>query len=91
MTRGLGSPTVYRDHGFRFVMYYNEQEYEPPHVHVFRGRGPQASSAKFWLRPVALNSNDGLSPADLRRAHEAIEVNLDFLLEQWNDIKTGKR
>jgi hypothetical protein len=56
-------PTLLRNHGLRYFFWSNEGN-EPPHVHVSR----DDNEAKFWLDPVRLDRNYGLSPADVRRA-----------------------
>jgi hypothetical protein len=50
------SPTVFRDHGFRFHFFSREET--RMHVHVSCGNG----EAKFWLEPdIELARNAGLS------------------------------
>lgn len=69
----LDSPTLYRERGFRFVVWSNDFN-EPPHVHAIRGTGKGAPSAKFWLNPVRLCINYSLGHADLRRAQQIVTV-----------------
>jgi Domain of unknown function (DUF4160) len=56
-------PNLLHDHGLRYFFWSNEGS-EPPHVHVER----DDDAAKFWLEPVRLAKNWGLSPRDLQRA-----------------------
>jgi hypothetical protein len=54
---------------------------EPPHVHVQRER----ATAKFWLDPVALAGNHGLSPRDLTAARRVILEQRPRILEAWRE------
>src|SRR4030095_12817742 len=56
------SPTIFRERGFRFSFFSNE---EPRmHVHVFHADG----TAKFWLEPdLELAENDGLKPQQIKK------------------------
>jgi hypothetical protein len=50
------SPTVFREHGYRF--YFFSREETRKHVHVYHSNG----EAKFWLEPtIELAQNYGLS------------------------------
>ena len=61
-------------------MYFHSHEpNEPPHVHVDR----DDQSAKFWLNPVALASNFGFSPVELRKVQHLLKENEEMLLEKW--------
>jgi len=53
-------PTIQRRNGFRFYFFSNEGT-EPRHVHVDRG----GSTAKVWLRPVAVARSIGFNVAEL--------------------------
>jgi hypothetical protein len=52
-------PTVLRIGSFCFH-FYSDEGNEPPHIHVRCSNG----EAKFWLVPVALARNRGVSPHD---------------------------
>ncbi|HOS40617.1 MAG TPA: DUF4160 domain-containing protein, partial [Spirochaetota bacterium] len=54
-------PTVLRIGPFRFHFYSNEGG-EAPHIHVESSEG----ECKFWLDPVRLARNKGLSPHVVR-------------------------
>lgn len=73
-------PTVFTIDGFRFFFYSNEGT-EPMHIHVEKG----GASAKWWLAPVAMDSNDGFKPAQVRAVRSIIVENLERLVEAWND------
>ena len=44
-----------------------------------------ASKAKFWLEPIALQSSTGFSRADLNAIYRLIEQNHPLLLQHWHD------
>lgn len=72
-------PTVLRIGPYRFYFYSHDLIHEPPHVHVDRGD----LSAKFWLNPVALASNLGFSPRELRKIEKITSEHQTELLERW--------
>lgn len=55
-------PTVLRSGPYRFFFYAGDGG-EPPHVHVER----DTSKAKYWLEPVALQSNIGFNRSELMK------------------------
>ena len=73
-------PTVLRSGPYR-VYFHSHEPNEPPHVHVDR----DDSSAKFWLRPVALARNLGFRPAELQRIARLIAQHEASLMEAWNE------
>jgi hypothetical protein len=73
-------PTVLREGPYR-VYFYSHEPGEPPHVHVDR----QDASAKFWLDAVALSSNVGFPPRELRVIEEIVSRNRKRLLRAWHD------
>lgn len=74
-------PTVLRIGPFRFH-FYSEERVEPAHIHVACGDG----ECKFWLEPVVLASNRGLSPLVVRRIEKLVFENLYFLKEKYNEF-----
>ena len=73
-------PTIYRWKGFRFHFYSNEG-HEPPHVHIRRGE----DSCKFWLDPVSLAYNDGMSPRDLTRLEQVVVEHAGEFIEKRHE------
>jgi hypothetical protein len=73
-------PTVLRKDGFEFY-FYSEEGNEPPHIHVDKGGG----TAKFWLRPLALEYADGLKATEVKKARRLVEENQELLLDKWNE------
>ena len=74
------SPTIFRELGFRFSFFSNE---EPRmHVHVYHANG----QAKFWLEPdIELAENHGLRSREISTAHKLIEENSDEIRRRWQD------
>jgi hypothetical protein len=78
-------PKVLDEGGFRLFFYADEGD-EPPHVHVMQ----QGDEAKFWIRPVRLARNEGLSARDLNRARKIAELNEALIEEKWNEFRSRK-
>ena len=72
-------PTVLRSGPYRVYFYCHEPN-EPRHVHVDR----DDLSAKFWLKPVALERNLGFKAAELLRRQWLLTQNEDPLVEKWD-------
>ncbi|NQW08709.1 MAG: DUF4160 domain-containing protein [Alphaproteobacteria bacterium] len=60
-------PTVLRNGPFR-VYFYSHEPNEPPRVHVDVGGG----SVKYWLSPVALARNIGLTDREVLAAQHLV-------------------
>ncbi len=73
-------PTVARIGPYR-IYFYSHDRGEPPHVHVDR----DDSTAKFWLRPVALAYNVGFRAKELRDIRRMTAEHAADWLEIWND------
>ena len=79
-------PTVLRVGGYRFH-FYSDEGIEPPHIHVrFEG-----NDCKFWLDPVALAANRGISVHRLNAIERLIHQHRDFLIRNFNDHRDRKR
>ena len=74
-------PTVLRIGGYRFHFYSNEG-IEPPHIHVRHADG----ECKFWLEPIVLAKNRGLSPQQLRQVEQLVYANQQHFLEKFNEF-----
>ena len=74
-------PTVLRSGPYRLYFYSHEPN-EPPHIHVDRGE----ASCKFWLTPVALASNLGFRPKELRTIETIVMANLSSLSKAWREF-----
>lgn len=74
------SPTVFRDHGFRYFFFSREEPRK--HTHILCADG----EAKFWLEPeIELARNHGLSGKQLRQVRETIEERYDELVKAWDE------
>ncbi len=78
-------PTIIIIDGFRFYFFANENN-EPSHIHVQY----HSATAKFWLKPVALASNKGMKPSDLKKAGDLVRANNDLIQEKWNEFFSSK-
>lgn len=76
-------PTVLRLLGFRFH-FYSDEGSEPPHIHVDAGDG----ECKFWLSPVELARNRGMSPPDVRKAERLVYENQLLFLEKYREFRS---
>jgi len=76
-------PTVLRLLGFRFY-FYSDEGTEPPHIHIETGDG----ACKFWLNPVALAKNRGMSAIDIRKVERLVYEHQAFLLEKYDDFQS---
>jgi hypothetical protein len=74
-------PTVLRSGPYRLYFYSHEPN-EPPHIHVDRGE----ASCKFWLTPIALASNLGFRPKELRTIETIVIANLSSLTKTWREF-----
>ncbi len=73
-------PTVLRWRGYRFFFYSNEGS-EPPHIHIEK----DGAEAKFWLEPVALVKQVGLSQRDARILEEKVNAEQAAFKEAWDE------
>ena len=74
-------PTISDIPGPFRLFFYSLDCNEQPHVHARRDR----ASAKFWLDPVSLGANHGLSPRDLALARRTIFEHRDRIMEAWRE------
>ncbi len=73
-------PTVLRIGSFRFH-FYSDEGTEPPHIHV---RCPDRE-CKFWLEPVALARNRGVSPHNLREIERLVFEHRQILMDKYHE------
>ncbi len=79
-------PTILIQDGFRLFFYANEGS-EPAHVHVQY----QAGVVKFWITPVAVADNKGMSAKDLKNAFAIVKQNEQLIKEKWNEFFSAKK
>lgn len=80
------SPTIFSKNGYRFFFYANERN-EPPHVHVQY----HDAVAKFWLNPVSLAKNLGMTSAELSRAFILVAQYEKPIKERWDGFFSHKK
>ena len=73
-------PTVLRIGPFRFHFYSDESD-EPAHIHVRSADG----ECKFWLDPVRLARNRGISGRDLREIERLVFEYRQLLIEKYHE------
>ena len=76
-----GMPTVPDIPGPFRLFFYSFDCREPAHVHARRDR----STCKFWLDPVQLSTNHGLTPRELAAVRRVIILHRDRILEAWRE------
>ena len=82
--RVVMSPTLFREHGYRFFFFSREES--RMHVHVYSGDG----EAKFWLDPqIELARNYRLSRINLKKIEEIIEDHQDEIRSAWENYFRG--
>ena len=72
-------PTVLRLGSYRFFFYAGDWN-EPPHIHIQR----DDDIAKFWLKPVRIQSSGGFNRAEIARLTAQVVEHQNDLLETWN-------
>jgi hypothetical protein len=74
-------PTVLRISSFRFH-FYSDETNEPPHIDIETPDG----ECKFWIEPVRLARNKGVSPQVVRIIERLIFENLDLLRVKYYEF-----
>lgn len=77
-------PTVLRIGVFRFH-FYSDEGNEPPHIHVETPEG----ECKFWLEPIRLARNRGVSPVVIRTIEKLVFEYHDLFLEKFHEFHRG--
>ena len=72
-------PTILFLFGLRFFFY--SDEHLPMHVHVKNGDG----KAKINIETAEVVENNGLKPADLKKAVDAVKQYKDECIKAWNE------
>ncbi|MBZ0320945.1 MAG: DUF4160 domain-containing protein [Anaerolineae bacterium] len=72
-------PTVYREKGYRFVIYTND--HRPPHVHVQK----VGSEARVGIDPIEVLENWGYHQREIKTILEIMARNQDTFLKAWNE------
>ena len=72
-------PTVLFIFGLRF--YFYSEEHLPIHVHVKNGDG----KAKINVATLEVMENNGLKPADLKKATGIVKQYQDDIIQAWKE------
>ena len=75
-------PTVLKIRSYRFHFYSDERN-EPPHIHVATPEG----ECKFWLDPIRLARNKGVTPRTVRNIEKLVFENNNLLMEKYNEFQ----
>lgn len=73
-------PTVFIEGHYAF-RFYSSDSSEPIHIHVIRDK----SEARFWLTPLTLAANIGLSPRELKVVRSIIERRRSEIETRWKE------
>ena len=73
-------PTVLRIRSYRFHFYSDERN-EPPHIHIETPEG----ECKFWLEPIRLARNKGVSPMELRALEKLVYQHQSLFQEKYSE------
>ena len=74
-------PTILKIGSYRFH-FYSDEGNEPPHIHVATPEG----ECKFWLDPIRLARNKGISPRTVRNIEKLVFENHNLLMEKYNEF-----
>jgi len=74
-------PSIRNVSGPYRLFFYSFDCGEPRHVHVQRER----NLCKFWLEPLALFNNGGISARELNQIRSLIHSRMEQILEAWNE------
>ena len=76
-------PTILKIGPYRFH-FYSDEGREPCHIHVASPDG----ECKFWLDPIRLARNKGLSPLTVRRIERLVFANQEYLMEKYDEFRS---
>jgi len=83
-------PTILFFNGWRFFFYSNEGN-EPIHIHVQKAE----MEAKYWILVDSYEIKEAfsynLSPSNKREIKKLIYLNLDYIIEKWNEIHGSRK
>ncbi len=74
-------PKVIDEGEFRFVIYLNENKFEPPHVHIFIGKTSQCR-----LELNGENFMENPPPGEYRNVLKAYRKHADIIRKEWDRI-----
>jgi hypothetical protein len=71
-------PTILRRLGFRFF-FYSDEENEPPHIHVEKGKG----RGKYWTDPVKKDYMKNFNKQEEKKVEDIVEKEQGFFKKKW--------
>ena len=74
-------PTILRLLGLRFH-FYSDEGAEPPHIHVAK----DDCEVKFWLEPVVLARNRGMTAKNIRVVERMVMEHHAFLKKRYYEF-----
>lgn len=77
-------PTILNINGFRFIIW--PADHEPPHVHVFKGKGEAKISIGNDDQAPRLITIDGMTKQEVRQVWEITAEHQEALLGAWRRI-----
>jgi uncharacterized protein len=78
-------PTIFREQGFRIVIYLNN--HLPSHVHIFKGSGEvQVGLGDEESDPSLMIITGKISDKDVAKALYLVKENQAKFLEKWREI-----
>lgn len=77
-------PTILNINGFRFIIW--PADHEPPHVHVFKGKGEAKISIGNDDQAPRLITIDGMTKQEARQVWEITAKHQEALLDAWRQI-----
>jgi Domain of unknown function (DUF4160) len=80
-------PTILNINGFRFIIW--PADHEPPHVHVFKGKGEVKINIGNDDEAPRLITIYGLTKQEVRQAWEIVAEHQEVLLTAWRRIHHG--
>ena len=72
--------TVWQQNGFDFVIHTNEPRFEPPHVHVRKGR----QEVKFWLDDASVAALRHVPEHQLKLLRRKVVEQQSYFMEAWH-------
>jgi hypothetical protein len=76
-------PVVLREKGFQVRIFLPTREHGPAHVHIIREGGEVVVVLNTPEQGMSVREVRGMRPADVRQAVAIVEVNADYLRQQW--------
>lgn len=77
-------PTIFNINGFRFIIW--PADHEPPHVHLFKGKGEAKISIGNDDDEPRLMTIHGLAKQEVRQVWKIVAEHQELLLAAWRDI-----